>query len=384
MARLLEAGLCLALALVPLAQVPGKGKDPKKKEPPKAGAPAAAVARLELFAGKLAEARKRARERNAGLLIHILLKDMEAENKDYVSKILENPELVAACARVVVYVAHNGEHAPKTVEDLLDGKKITRQVCSFLPWFESCAQHAQAFNDLALEFREEDGSLHCPQTILLAPDGTIATRLNTLGVPAASEVLAGVEDLVRKFGPGLTEAEWTEVARVLDEARGAALAKNWPLALQKWARILALTPKSAYGTEATQGSAAAEKELVAELDRTCAELVPGKAAAAWKRLSELQTACTGLALEKEIAARLKKAETKKEIQPELAAVKLEAEAEALLQAAQAQADARKEKELEKTVRKLLGKRYAATEAARRARSLWPQWAPPEEPKPAGG
>lgn len=384
MARLFEAGLCLALACLPLAQGPGKGKDPKRKEPPKSSAPAAAPARLEVFTGKLADARKRAKERNAGLLIHILLKDMEDENKDYLTKILQEPELVAACARVVVYVAHNGEHPGKSVEELVDGKKVTRQVCSFLPWFESCAQHSRAFNDLAIEFREEDGSLHCPQTILLAPDGTIAARQNTLGIPAASEVLAGIEDLQRRIGPGLTDAEWTEVARVLDEARGAAEAKNWPLALQKWARIQAITPKSGYGAEATQGSATAEKALVSELDRVCAELVPGTAAAAWKRLTQLQSACAGLALEKEIGARLKKAEAKKEIQPELAAVKLEAEAEALLRSAQVQADAHQDKELERTVRKLLGKRFAATEAARRARSLWPQWAPPEEPKPAGG
>ncbi len=363
-------------------QTPGKGKD-KKKEPPKSAAPAATAARLSVFTGKLADARKLARERNAGLLLHILLKDMESENKDYVAKILDDPALVAACARVVVYVAHNGEHPPKSLEEIVDGKKVARQACSFLPWFDSCAQHAQAFNDLALEFREEDGSLHCPQTILLAPDGSIAARINTLTLPTASEILAGVQELESKVGPGLTDAEWSEVSRVLDEARGAVLAKDWPLALQRWARIAAITPKSGYGKEASAGLAAAEKELLAELDRVCAELVPGKAAAAWKRLTALQSACAGLALEKEIAARLKKAEAKKEIQPEIAAVKLEAEADTLLQGAQALADAKKDKELEKTVRKLLGPRYAATEAARRARTLWPQWAQEEDAKRGG-
>jgi len=61
-------------------------------------------------------------------------------------------------------------------------------------------------------------------------------------------------------------------------------------------------------------------------------------------------------------------------------VKLEAEAEALLRTAQEQADAKKDKELEKTVRKLLGKRYAATPAAQSARTLWPEWAADEERK----
>jgi hypothetical protein len=123
-----------------------------------------------------------------------------------------------------------------------------------------------------------------------------------------------------------------------------------------------------------------EKALSAELDRTCEGLVPGNAAAAWRRLSELQRACAGLPVEREIAARLKKAEAKKEIQDEIAQVKLEAEADALLRSAQELADLKKDKELERTVRKLLGKRYAATPAAERARSLWPDWAADEARK----
>ena len=383
MARLLEVGLCTSLLLLSLVQSGGKerGKEKKPKEPPKSSAPALAT-KLQVFTGKLAEARKLARERNSGLLIHVLLKDMESENVEYRKKFLEDPALQAACARLILLVSDNGEHPSKTVEEIVDGKKQTRTVCSAYPWYATCAQHQQNFNDLALEYREEDGSMSCPQAILQAPDGSISARLNTRGVPDPGEILAGIEAQRKQFGPGLLESEWTELAHVLDDARAAVVAKDWPLALQRWARVREITPQSAYGAEASKALPEAEKSLRAQIEKASEGFVPGRAAAAWKELAELQRACAGLALEKEIAARLRKAEAQKDIAEEIAAVKLEAEADALLRSAQELADAKKDKELEKTVRKLLGKRYAATQAAARARSLWPEWAADEAKKNA--
>lgn len=379
MARLLEAGLCALLALAPLAQSGGKDRGQKKKEPPKAATPAQ-QARLPVFTGKLADARKLARERNAGLLVHILLKDMESENVEYRKRFLEEPGMLAACERLVVLISDNGAHPSKTLEETVDGKKVTRTVCSAYPWFETCGQHQQSFNDLALEYRGEDGNLHCPQTILVGPDGKLVVQLNTGGVGEPAEILAGLDELAKKFGPGLDESEWTELVRTLEEARAAQASKAWPVALRKWTRVRDMRPLSAYGAEAAKALPEVEKAFATELDALCADFVPGKAAAAWKRLVEWQRACAGMPAEKDIAARLRKAEAKKELQDELAKVKLEEEADALLRAAQDLADAKKDKELEKTVRKLLGKRYAATPAAERARSLWPDWAADEARK----
>ncbi|MBK7644290.1 MAG: hypothetical protein IPJ19_14810 [Planctomycetes bacterium] len=371
MAPLLQTGLCAALALLPFVQSGGKerGRD-KKKEP--------VATRLEFATGKLAQARQTARERNQGLLIHILLVDMEKENVEYRQKFLADPAVIAACDRVLVLVSDNGKHASTSVEETVDGKKEKREACSIYPAYSTCAQHQQNFNDLALEYRSEDGSLHCPQTILLAPDGSLVKRIDISGVGEPAELLAGLEELRAKFGPGLGEAEWIEVSRALEEARAAQAAKSWATALRKWSRIREITPLSAYGAEAEKALPASRKGLDEELERTAAELVPGKAAAAWKKLAQLQRACAGLEVEKEIELRLKKAERRKDIAEEIAAVKLEAEAEALLASAQELADAKKEKELERVVRKLLGKRYAATPAAERARALWPEWAPAEE------
>jgi hypothetical protein len=380
MAALLETVSCAALCLLPLVQAGSgqRGKEPKK-EPQKAAAP---LPRLQVQTGKLADARKLARERNAGLLIHVLLQvpDMEKENAEYRKKFLDDPVLRAACERVLVLISDNGQHPSKTVEETVDGKPVTRTACSVYPWFETCAQHQLNFNDLALEYRDEDGSMRCPQTILQAPDGSLLAHLNTSGVGNPGEILAGLDELLKKFGPGLLEAEWTEVSRAREDALAAQAAKAWPEALRKWSRVRELTPRSSYGAEAGKALPEVERELGAEIERSTAELVPGRAAAAWKRLSELQRGCAGLPVEKTIAAVLKKAESRKELQDELAAVKLEAEADALLRTAQELADAKKDKELEKTVRKLLGKKYAATPAAERARSLWPEWAEDEARK----
>jgi len=349
---------------------PQSGGKEKSKVAPKSAPPP----RLQFFTGKVADARKLARERNAGLLIHILLKDTESENEEYRKKFLEEPGLLAACERVIVLISDNGAHPSRTVEELLDGQKRSRTACSVYSGYENCAQHQQNFNDLALEYRDEDGSLHCPQTILQAPDGSLIARLNTSGVGDPGEILAGLGELKKKFGPGLLEPEWLELKAALERARTAQAAQSWPDALRQWTRVRELSPLSSYGAEAAKALPEVQQALAAELERIGKGFVPGSAAETWKRLAELQRACAGLPIEKEIAARLKRAEAQKEIQAEIAQVKLEAEAALLLRTAQELADARKDKELEKTVRKLLGPRYAATAAAASARALWPEWA----------
>lgn len=359
--------MCAALVLLPGAQSGGKEKSKvaQKSAPPPP---------LQVFTGKLADARKLARERNAGLLIHILLKDMESENTDYRKKFLEEPGLLTACERVIVLVSDNGTHPPRTVEETLDGQKRTRTACSVYTWYENCGQHQQNFNDLALEYRDEDGDLHCPQTLLQAPDGSLAARLNTSAVGDPGEILAALVELKKKFGPGLLEPEWFELTRALERARTAQASSSWPEALRSWTRVRELSPLSVYGAEAAKNLPDAQQGLAAAIERIGKGFVPGSAAESWKQLVEMQRVCAGLPVEKEIAARLKRAEAQKDLQAEIAQVKLEAEAAALLRTAQELADARKDKELEKTVRKLLGPRYAATPAAASARTLWPEWA----------
>jgi hypothetical protein len=108
--------------------------------------------------------------------------------------------------------------------------------------------------------------------------------------------------------------------------------------------------------------------------------VPGTAAEGWKKLVEFQQTCAGLAAEKEIAARLKKAETDKAIKAEIAACKLALEADALLAEAQRARDAGDAKTAERAVRRLLAKRFAECAAAKKAREAWPEIAADEDGK----
>jgi len=379
--------LCCSLATVMLlsglalgVQKPsGKPAGPPSSKPADKPAPAkgkekAPPPQLRPFKGKLSEARTHAKERNAGLLIHIILEG-EADNDKYRDTLLKDPELLAASEEAVVVISNNGTHPRASIEVEIDGKKQKQDVCSVYPMFESCAQHAQHFNELFLEYRDEAGDLRCPQTILIGPDGKEALRIATGHAPEVSEVLAGFELLRANFGPGLTEEQWVSIVKLCADARQAQLAQNWPAAARAWDKVFALSPKSEYAKEAKAGRETCEKGLRERFSALQAKLVPGSAAAAYRELQSFEKDCAGLAIAAEIRSRIAKAEAQKDIKEELALVRLEIEAEALLEQAQTCSDAGNAKELEKTLKKLFAKRLANTAAARKALSLWPEHAP---------
>jgi hypothetical protein len=109
-----------------------------------------------------------------------------------------------------------------------------------------------------------------------------------------------------------------------------------------------------------------------ELERIAALLVPGTAAKGYEEITKFATEIVGTPLEKDVAARIKKAEGDKAIQPELKAWRLSAEADALLREANGLTDTGDKKKAEKVVRKLLGPRFAGTPAQETARKLWPE------------
>jgi hypothetical protein len=347
---------------------------PADKPAPAKGKEKAPAPQLRPFKGKLSEARAHAKERNAGLLIHIILEG-EADNDKYRDTLLKDPELLTACEQAVVVISNNGTHPRASIEVEIDGKKQKQAVCSVYPMFESCTQHAQHFNELFLEYREESGDLRCPQTILIGPDGKEALRIATGHTPELSEVLAGFDLLRANFGPGLTEEHWVSIVKLCADARQAQLAQNWPVCARAWDKVFALSPKSEYAKEAKAGREACEKGLRERFSALQAKLVPGSAATAYRELQSFEKDCIGLAIAAEIRARIVKAEAQKEIKEELALVRLEMEGEALLEQAQYCSDAGNAKELEKTLKKLFTKRLLSTAAARKALSLWPEHAP---------
>jgi hypothetical protein len=367
---------CLAL-LAPVVGAQSKPAPPqhKKTAPPPASA---SGPRLALYLGKYGEAKVLAKERNVPILIHIVIEG-EAQNDEYREKLLTDKDLITACANVIVILANNGTHPKVAIEEFVDGKKVKREVCARYG-LDACSQHQKFWDDVYRDFKEESGEMYCPQTIVLAPDGKVATRINTRAVPPATEVIAAIKDAQTKAGPGLTDAQLEEVKRLKREGQALIDSKSWADALRAGQKLIAITPKSTWADEARKNMSVADAALAAELERISALLVPGTAGQGYKELAEFGKQCAALPIEKEVKARIAKAETAKDIRDEIAAYKISSEADAILREAQQLFDAKQEKKAERIVRRLFAKRYAATPAAAKARELWPDWAKEEDEK----
>lgn len=376
---LAPAVLAAICALEPLQKGGSKDKEKDKK-----GATPAKVATpppvLAPWKGKLADAKAAAKERNVPVLVHVIL-EAEQSNDGYRDKILPDPELVKVSVGALVLVANNGNHPSKRVDVVVDGEKTTREACSVYPTFDNCQQHRAAWDEIYLAYREENGDLKCPQTVVLAPDGQEAGRINTSSVPEPSEITALVVAAIAKAGPGLTEDQLDVVKKSLDDGRRAASEKSWIDAWRAWSTVLALTQKSAYADEARKEEPKALAGMQQEFERIAALLVPGTAAKGYEELSKYGVEVAGTPLEKDVAARLKKADADKALQPELKAWRLSTEADALLREANVLTDGNETKKADKVIRKLLGARYAGTPAQETARKLWPDIASEIEKTP---
>jgi hypothetical protein len=319
--------LVLALLAAPVGALPQKTD---KKTPPKPPAPRRTVEtpKLSPFVGKYEDARKLALERNVPILIHLMLEGEEASDRQ--RKLLTDVELTRKSAECVVIIANNGTHPKTTVEATVDGQKVRREVCSVYPMFESCSGHQLAFNDMHREFQEEGGVLRCPQTFVLTPDAKVSMRINNGGPPDAAEVVAGIAEAQTKCGPGLTQAQLDEVKKLMDVARNLSTQKSFAEAWKSWQKVLAITSKSVYADEANKESPKALEGMQKELERIVARLVPGTAVKAFQDLNAFARAVAGTPLEKDVAARIKKAESDKAIAAEISAWKLSTEADRLL------------------------------------------------------
>jgi len=253
-------------------------------------------------------------------------------------------------------------------------------VCSIYPMFNSCSDHKAAWDDLYHELREEDGTLHCPQTVVFGPDGKIAGRINTAQPPLPEEVLAEIVGCQTTFGSGLTEAELDTVKKALEVGAARLSAKAWVDAWKSYATVLAITKKSPYAEEAQKNQPHALGGMKAEFARICGLLVPGSAVKGFQELTAFARDTIGTPVEAEGAARLKKVESDTAIRPEITAWKIGVEAERILAEARDLYADKQDKKAEKLVRKLFAKRYATTPALETAKKLWPEIAAEEAAK----
>ncbi|MBL8859294.1 MAG: hypothetical protein JNL28_12360 [Planctomycetes bacterium] len=344
-----------------------------QKPPPKP------VPKLKPFIGKLADARALAKDRNVPVLAHILLDAEEASDR-YRTDVLTNVALIEKSAECIVIIANNGVHPKKKIEEIVDGEKKQREVCSVFEMYSSCGEHQATWNDLYADVQDPDGTMHCPQTALYAPDGKLTGRINTSQAPAPEEVIAEIVAIQAVAGPGLTDQELETVRKALEAGAKHVAAKAWPDAWKSYAAVLAITKKSPYALEAQKHQPQALAGMKAEFTRISALLVPGTAVKAYQELTAFARDTAGTPLEAEVTARLKKADKDKAIQPEITAWKLSVEADEILRQARDLFEQKQDKKGEWQVRKLFSKKYAGTPAAESARKLWPEIAAEEDAK----
>jgi hypothetical protein len=371
----------LAVSLT-CALATGVGQKPPKKPVPKPEATkpsATAPAPLDPWRGKLDAAKASAKERNVPLVIHILL-DGEESTPRYVKDVLDDPDLVRKSAECIVIVSNNGTHPSSEVDAIVDGQKTKRKACSILPMFTSCSQHQASWDGLYALYKEENGVLRCPQTFVLGPNGDEVLRVNSGQPPEAAEVVAAITAAQAKFGPGLTQAQLDQVRKDLEAGKALMASKSYVEAYKTYAAVLAVTTRSAYGEEAAREQPKALSGMQADLERIATSIVPGNAVKGYQELVEFAKNAVGTPLEKDALDRLKKVDSDKAVHAEIAAWKLSVEADGILGQARDLFDKKQDKQAEKLVRKLVGKRYAATPASQTARKLWPEIAQDEDAK----
>lgn len=323
------------------------------------------------YPGDLRAARTEAFERNAPIVLILMLEGEEASERCR-RALLESSELAKACADLPVLLGNNGLHARKKIVEEGEGGPLEREVCALYET-PSCTDHQRVFDQAFQAFAEND-QLWAPQLLVLAPDATLATRFSNRDVPPLAKVLEAIAQAREKAGPVLDAAALGEVRGRTVLAQRAAQAQDQPGAWQAWRAVLALAPAGPHAEEARAGIERARAALERELAELQARLVPGQAAAAWTRLVELLERCDGLECERALRAALKEAESKRELREELAGAKLEREARAALAEVEEALRAGDERKAERLVRKLLrSKKLAGTETARSARERWPQW-----------
>jgi len=324
------------------------------------------------FREDLVAARKDARERNVPILILMALEGEEASDR-FRDKVLPSLTLARACDRAVVLFTNNGIHDTVTIKELVEGYEEERVVCSQYKT-PSCTIHQRVWDQVFLEFNR-DGEIKLPHVLVLKPDGTLFSRISTRDVPSIKGITLAVEGAQKEAGPGLTTAELRTVRGALLPARRNTELKDWARAWRQWLEVIAVIDRGPYAEEAFRGIEVAAKGVREEIAYAAAKLVPGDASRGYELLLELRREVEGLPIVDELEDRIRQAERDKTLRDEIKAFKLELEARKQLDQAFAFLDAKNERKAERAVRKLLkSKRLAGTEAVRKAREAFPQWA----------
>jgi len=359
--RLLTGG---ALVLGALPCAPALHAAPQSKNKPE----------LAFFEGELEAARDEARKRNVPLLVLAILEG-EEENDRFRGSVVGNSEIAKGTdGTAIVILTNDGTHSLKkvAVEDE-EGKRVQVEVCSVFGT-RSCEAHKQNWDRVYLDYTDHqggEGEWDLPETLVIRPDGTLASRHNTGNPPPVDEFMKALLKVQRESGKGLTRDEWMLVLRELEAGRGRLQSETWAEAWRAFDAVLGVVGTGPYGTEAKAGADKALGAMRARIEAAQKLLAPETVREGFGTLLDCAQEYGGTPVEKELAAAIKEAESDKELKPLIAAYKVERAAEELWEESQELERAGDEKGARRVLRKLLGKRYTETPAAKRAREKYP-------------
>ena len=329
------------------------------------------VPRLDPHKGDLESAQKEALERNAPLIIHILLEGGE-HSGEYRDAILGDNELIKASSACVVIVANNGEHTQTTITEKVKGKSRKRTACSVYKMCENCEHHRKAFNALYNEYQEESGDLICPQVIICTPKGKVSFNDKSREAQQASSIIKGIKTALKEAGKGLSADELLIVKGHNVAATNAAKSENWPVTWKRSQVILELIDVGKWAEQARSAQANSLAKMRAQLAALKERFVPGQVAAAWRELIALTEATKDTPFAREVMVSKKKIERDKTLKDDISAIKTEMEAESIWNEADGLLRRGEERKATKLLKKLLEKKFTGTETQARVRERFPE------------
>ncbi len=345
----------------PLAQRP--------KEKPPAAVPS-------LFAGSLKQACARAVERNVPIVAIALLDD-ESDNTAARTELQASEAIAALSERCVLFFSNKETHKPREVVETVDGKQRTRSVCSAFGT-ATCKEHQQHWDDIYNRFNQ-DGDLHCPQVLVLTPDGKLAGRISPGLKPDISAIVSLASETQAKLGRGLDDAALALVVDAMARAARAELAGKSGTTWRTFGEVLVVAPDGVRAQAAKDGQKRALETFARQRDEAQSKLGQGLGLDGYQALEDLERDWIGTEQALEVSRVMNRALKEPGLRDALAKKRREDEAQALWNEAEAANAAKQPKEAERKLRLLL-KKFPGTPACERAAKAHPDWVPE---KPAG-
>lgn len=352
--------LSFLVASAPLAHAQRRKKEGPKPE------------ELAYFDGDLEQARTEAAQRNVPVLV-LCVKEGEEANARFRDQLRDNTALAGATHDLVVILVNDGTHA--LVERRVrgpDGEKVEVEVCEDYHT-RSCDVHRRNWDAVYQQFvvGPKAGLWELPEVIVLSPGWEIDSRIYHGQPPGDAEIVTALQKARVKAGPGITRGELVEVERLAAEGRRLVQAKLWAEGWRAWDGVLATIDRGPYGSEASAAREVALGGMRADLERAKSLLTPETVREGYRSIARMLETYAGSPLEKQVETVARGAERDPALKDSIRALKVELEAEALLREAEQLYAAGEEGKAKALIRKLLGRKYAETEAARLAREKYP-------------